>query len=125
MGIVGRILVLSKLLEDRVEQVLKPYGIRYTDLDVLATLRRSGGPCCRRPADLLKSVLITSGSMTACIDRLLKGGLVIREANPDDRRSCSVRLTASGKRLIDKAIVSRFDESADAVQSLGKQESKQ
>jgi len=44
MKVVGRILRLGKLLEKRAGNVLKESGIYYTDLDVLATLRRSGNP---------------------------------------------------------------------------------
>ena len=122
MGVVGRILVLGKSLEQQAEQVLKPFGVRYTDLDVLATLRRSGSPFRLRPSELLNSVLITSGSMTACLDRLESAGLVDRERVPEDRRGCIVKLTRKGKQLTDKAIARRFEQAADAISHLGANE---
>ena len=54
MGIVGRIVLLGEYMKKNANEVLEPLGIGYTDLDVLATLRRSGSPYTLRPADLLK-----------------------------------------------------------------------
>lgn len=118
MAVVGRILSLGRRLEGRANRALKPMGLHYTDLDVLATLRRSGKPYRLTPTQLRASVLITSGAMTACLDRLERNGLVARLDNPDDRRSTSAGLTAAGIRLIDRAIATRFEEAGDAVAAL-------
>jgi MarR family 2-MHQ and catechol resistance regulon transcriptional repressor len=45
-------------------------------------------------------VLLTSGSMTAAVDRLERRGLVRRDDDPNDRRARLVRLTPDGKKLI-------------------------
>jgi MarR family transcriptional regulator, 2-MHQ and catechol-resistance regulon repressor len=47
-----------------------------------------------------KKVLLTSGSITAAIDRLESRNLVHRTADPHDRRARIVHLTETGKRLI-------------------------
>ncbi len=47
-----------------------------------------------------EKVLLTSGSMTAAIDRLEKLGYVTRESTATDRRSRLVRLTEPGRKLI-------------------------
>ncbi|MEM8934218.1 MAG: MarR family transcriptional regulator [Acidobacteriota bacterium] len=108
MGVVGRLMILGDLLKKQAGDALAPFGLGYTDLDVLATLRRSGPPYRLRPADLLRSVLIQSGSLTACLDRLQKRGWVERVETPDDRRSRSVQLTDDGRELVDRAIEARF-----------------
>jgi len=118
MQVVGRLLSLGRLLESRAAAALKPLGLHYTDLDVLATLRRQGRPYRLTPTGLRDSVLITSGAMTACLDRLERNGLITRVAHPSDRRSTSAELTAAGKKLIDKAIVVRFAEASEAVAAL-------
>ena len=115
MEIVGRVIVLGQLLEARANTLLKPLGLSYTDFDVLATLMRTGRPYALTPTALRRSVLITSGAMTAALDRLETGGLIVREPNPDDRRSLTARLTADGRRLVRKAARVRF---ADAVESI-------
>lgn len=122
MAVVGRVLSIGRQLEARANAVLRDLGLHYTDLDVLATLRRSGKPYRLTPTGLRESVLITSGAMTACLDRLERNGLIARENALNDRRSRTAVLTAAGRKLIDKAIVVRFDEAADAVASLTRQE---
>lgn len=108
MGVVGRLMILGDLFRKQAGDALAPFGLGYTDLDVLATLRRSRPPHCLRPADLLRSVLIQSGSLTACLDRLQKHGWIERVATPNDRRSRSVQLTDEGRELVDRAIEARF-----------------
>ena len=125
MAVVGRLLSVGRQLEGRANLVLKPLGLHYTDLNVLATLRRGGQPYRRTPTELRDSVLITSGAMTACLDRLERAGLIRRVADPVDRRSSGAELTISGRKLIDQAIVVRFKEAAEAISSLSAVESTQ
>ncbi|MFK7811113.1 MAG: MarR family winged helix-turn-helix transcriptional regulator [Maribacter sp.] len=122
MSIVGRILKLGKILEKRAGQALKDSGIYYTDLDVLATLRRSGKPYELTPKELMQSVLITSGAMTALLDRLTKLDLIYRAQDKQDGRIKRAGLTKKGKKVIDKAIEVRFVEAKDAVGALNKKE---
>ena len=120
--IVGRLLNIGRQLEARANAALRPLGLHYTDLDVLATLRRGGKPYRRTPTELRDSVLITSGAMTACLDRLEGNGLIARIADPHDRRSSAAQLTADGRKLIDKAIEVRFAEADEALADLSDSE---
>ena len=122
MAVVGRLLSIGRQLEARANAALKPLGLHYTDLDVLATLRRGGRPYRRTPTELRDSVLITSGAMTACLDRLERSGLIQRVADPNDRRSSAAQLTAEGRKRIDRAIAVRFEEAADALTRLSESE---
>lgn len=122
MEIVGRIMQLGKLLEKRANTALKDSSIHYTDLDVLATLRRSGKPYQLTPTELMRSVLITSGAMTALLDRLTKLGLISRASHPEDGRIKLACLTNKGKKIIDQAIEIRFQEALDSVQGLNSEE---
>ncbi len=122
MSIVGRIIYLSGLLQIDANKALKPFNIRYTDFDVLATLRRRGDPFEMTPTQLRQSVLITSGAMTACLDRLEKSAFVRRQPDPNDRRGTIVKMTDTGKSLIDAAIVPRFEVAAEVLAALGKTE---
>jgi len=122
MAVVGRILHLGRLLEAGAGERLRAAGINYTDLDVLATLRRSGVPYRLTPTALRKSVLLTSGAMTACLNRLEARGLIARNAEGDDRRSLAAALTPQGRKLIDKAIVARFEQASEALSGLSERE---
>ena len=125
MQIVGRILQLGKILEKRANHVLKENMIHYTDLDVLAPLRRSGEPYQLAPKQLMKSVLITSGAMTALLDRLTKLELISRNSHPVDGRIKLATLTQKGKTVIDAAIEIRFKEASDSTEGLTIQEKNQ
>ncbi len=122
MLIIGRILKLSKILEKSANAALSSNDIYYTDLDVLATLRRSGKPYELTPKQLMQSVLITSGAMTALLDRLLKLELIYRSPDPLDGRIKRAGLTKKGIKVIDKAIEVRFQEADNSVGMLNEKE---
>lgn len=118
MHIVGRILKLGKVLEKSAGKALQDSGIYYTDLDVLATMRRSGKPYELAPKQLMKSVLITSGAMTALLDRLTKLELIYRAPDTKDGRIKLAGLTKKGIKIIDKTIEIRFKEASESVSML-------
>lgn len=118
MAVVGRLLHLGGLLHTRAGERLRAHGISYTELDVLATLRRSGAPYRLSPTALRKAVLLTSGAMTACLNRLERRGLVSRSPDGSDRRSLMATLTAEGLMLIEAAIVSHFAQASQVVAGL-------
>ncbi len=118
MGIVGRILSLGKNLEKSASASLCGIGICYSDLDVLATLRRSGAPYALTPTELMQSVLITSGAMTALLDRLTKLEFIYRVVDEKDKRVKRAILTSKGIDIIDKAIEIRFKEAQNAISPL-------
>jgi len=125
MHIVGRILKLGKTLEKRASLALSECGIHYTDLDVLATLRRSGTLFELAPKELRKSVLITSGAMTVLLDRLTKLKLIYRSPDAVDGRIKRAGLTKKGVELIDNAIEIRFEEAKNSINVLTEQEEQQ
>ena len=125
MAVVGRIMRLGRLYEKQAAAALRPFGLPYTDFDILATLRRSGAPYELTPGQLGSAVLLTSGAMTAALDRLTAAGLITRHARPGDRRVKSAKLTAAGKRLAKKAASARFNVAAASVESLRPTDRKQ
>ncbi len=120
IALVGRIMQLGRLLENRLNAKLKPFGLTYTDFDLLATLRRSGGDYCLTPTQLRRSVLLTSGAMTAALDRLENMGLIERLRSEADRRSMSARLTPAGKSLLEDLLELRFDDAKQLTAALSK-----
>ncbi len=118
MAVCGRILRLGKMMEEDINKELKKYDLQYTELDVLATLRRKGEPFQLNPKQLIESVLITSGAMTACLDRLEKRNLLERLSDPSDRRGRIISLTKKGLTLIDQAIELRFKQASESIAGL-------
>ena len=122
MSGVGRIMRVGHMLGLRINRLIKPFRITYTDLDLLATLRRSGEPFTLTPEQLRQSVLLTSGAMTAAIDRLEKKGHIKRRQDSKDRRVRRISLSAQGRALIDEVIELRFKEAEDALSALTQSE---
>jgi MarR family transcriptional regulator, organic hydroperoxide resistance regulator len=58
-------------------------------------------PGCR-VQDIAAELSITVGGTSKIVDRIEAAGYCARQANPSDRRSSIVTLTASGKRLLPK-----------------------
>lgn len=120
MGIVGRIQYLGNLYEGYANKALKPYKIKFTDFDVLGTLRRSGAPYQLSPTQLCETVLITSGAMTAALDRLEKAGFILRALDPVDRRVRVAGLTRKGVEISELAANARFKAAEAALEGLDK-----
>jgi DNA-binding MarR family transcriptional regulator len=74
------------------------------EFDVLSALRRAGAPYELSPGQLVAETLVTSGTMTNRVDRLLARGFVERHPAPRDRRGVIVRLTPEGMRTVDAAL---------------------
>jgi MarR family 2-MHQ and catechol resistance regulon transcriptional repressor len=72
-------------------------GMAYSDFGVLEALLHKGPLTI---GELGEKVLLTSGSMTAAINRLEKRGLVTRRENAGDRRARVIELTPKGRELI-------------------------
>jgi MarR family transcriptional regulator, 2-MHQ and catechol-resistance regulon repressor len=71
-----------------------------SDFAVLEVLLHKGP----QPVNVIgKKVLLTSGSITAAVDRLESRKLVHRRADPKDQRSRIVQLTKTGRDLIERA----------------------
>jgi DNA-binding MarR family transcriptional regulator len=105
MGVIGRLNEASSLIaRDRLAPVFARFGLQSGEFDVLATLRRSGAPYALTPTELYEATMVTSGAMTARLDRLEKAGLVQRAPHPSDRRGVVVQLTTNGLALVDAAL---------------------
>jgi DNA-binding MarR family transcriptional regulator len=68
------------------ERELKECGLLGSDFDILATLRRAGEPLT--PTALYQSAMLSSGAMTARLDKLEQRGLIRREASPMTGAAC-------------------------------------
>lgn len=118
LGVVVRIQVLAKFLQRRSTAALRKHGLKHWEYDVLSVLRRQGEPFELAATEIADAALLTSGAMTTRIDGLESRGLVRRRQSKQDRRSFRVRLTASGRKLVDAAIESRLQDAADALSNI-------
>ena len=108
MEIIGRLLILTSLIQSVLEPELQRQGLSLGGFDVLASLRRQGHPYELSPTELYQELLITSGTMTSRLNNLEKRGLIARRSHPGDRRSVVVSLTKSGKTMVDDLLNKRL-----------------
>ncbi|MEO6909411.1 MAG: MarR family transcriptional regulator [Edaphobacter sp.] len=88
----------TRSLEAHAERSIRGFGMCQSDFGVLEALLHRGPLSVK---DLGAKVLLTSGSMTAAVDRLTARGLVMRQDDAHDRRSRIIHLTDLGKELIE------------------------
>jgi DNA-binding MarR family transcriptional regulator len=113
---------LSTLLERQMEPVLTETALTAGEVDVLATLRRSGSPFRLTPTSLTTTLMLTSGGMTKRLSTLEHAGLIRRVSNPNDRRSRAVELTDEGRRLVERVLESRFKNEKRLLTTLRKRQ---
>lgn len=112
----------TRAVEIYAHQGIEGLGLGVTDFAVLEALLHKGPLLINT---LGKFVLLTSGSMTAAVDRLEQRGLVERRNDPDDRRTRFVHLTAKGNKLIKRAFVHHETEIEQLMSALTDEERKQ
>jgi MarR family transcriptional regulator, organic hydroperoxide resistance regulator len=99
---------LETELWDAVEARLrKDHGVNLPTFEFVQVISRV--PDCR-VQDIAGELSITVGGTSKIVDRIEAAGLCARRANPVDRRSSIIELTAAGKRLLSRATVTVDDE---------------
>ena len=124
LQVLSRVGRLSRHLERARRAAFAVSDLESWEFDVLSALRRAGSPYQLSPKSLLQQTLVSSGTMTNRIDRLVDRGLVERRADPGDGRGILVVMTGLGRERVDGAIaqlVAAEAELLDAL-SLGDQE---
>ncbi|HZK06261.1 MAG TPA: MarR family winged helix-turn-helix transcriptional regulator [Actinomycetaceae bacterium] len=109
LQVFSRVSRLSRQLEIARRYAFTTSKLETWEFDVLSALRRAGAPFELTPGRLVEETLVSSGTMTNRIDRLVAKRLVTREADPSDRRVVRVRLSAAGKTAVDTAMAHLLD----------------
>jgi DNA-binding MarR family transcriptional regulator len=78
-------------------------GARWGVLRNLYRAEQEGLPGLRL-TDLSESLLVRPPSVTGVVDRLVRGGLVVRAGSPLDMRAKQVALTAKGRELVERVL---------------------
>ncbi|MDW6093591.1 MarR family winged helix-turn-helix transcriptional regulator [Vibrio rhizosphaerae] len=125
MSVFGRILHLTKHLEQEIASVHKRYDLKMGEFDVLATLLRSGAPYQLTPSALISTAMLTSGAMTNRLDKLEQKNLITRIHSHVDRRSITVQLTEQGYQLINQALAEHVQTQERLISALNQTEQAQ
>jgi len=84
---------------------IKSMKLTPSQFDVLVTLGDTHGMTC---SELSEQTLVTKGTLTGVLDRLVSKGLVRRETIRGDRRSTRVLLTAKGEASFRKTFAAHI-----------------
>lgn len=102
----------------------KNFGVNGGDMRLMLALRRGGPPYVKRPTDLFRSLLVTSGAITKKVDRLVQISYVERLPDPNHSGGFLVHLTKTGLQVVEQAVEHLAKQSvlAPAMSQLGPDE---
>lgn len=118
MHVLSRVTRLALHLDRARKEAFSGHGLEPSEFDVLSALRRAGEPYQLSPGRLVQETLVTSGTMTNRVDRLVRKGLVVRLPDPADRRGVQVQLSDSGRAAVDGALDALISRERDLLAGL-------
>ena len=85
---------------------IKSLRLTPSQFDVIATLGDTEGMTC---SELSSQTLVTKGTLTGVLDRLVSKGLIRRDTMKEDRRCTKISLTGKGEALFRKTFAAHMD----------------
>jgi len=113
---------VARLLRRRFDERARGIGVTRPQWQVLTLLKRNEGINQGGLAELLEVEPITLGRM---IDRLQDADLVVRRADPNDRRAWRLHVTERGEDLIEQLRPFSLETFALALEGIGEDEQRQ
>jgi DNA-binding MarR family transcriptional regulator len=118
LQVLSRVARLARHLERARRTAFAASDLELWEFDVLSALRRAGAPYQLSPKALLQQTLVSSGTMTNRIDRLVERRLVERRTDPNDGRGILVAMTPTGRERVDAAIATLLAAEAELLERL-------
>jgi len=101
------LLMVGATLDEAVERELKPSKINHSDfLTLMILYSRPDGSST--PGELCEYTSQGATNMTRIANALVKRGLITRGASKEDRRRVVIRITAAGRRFVQKLLPPLF-----------------
>ncbi|NLT55969.1 MAG: MarR family transcriptional regulator [Actinomycetales bacterium] len=101
LEVLSRITRLARHVDRDRSTVFARHGLEPWEFDTLTSLRLAGPPHQLSASQLISRATVPSGTMTDRIDRLVERELAQRLPDPTDGSGIVVRLTPSGRELVD------------------------
>ena len=122
MGIGLKFDVIATATMTLAAEKIADLGVNIGEFDVLATLRRNGKNGVLTPTEIASAALVSPSGLTHRLTQLEKMGHIIRQNDPNDRRSSLVRLTPQGRKIADIAIERISEHATQQVSSFSADE---
>lgn len=111
-----------RAMRSRIDRALLPLGMRIGQYQVLRALWETDG---LTPRQLAERTAVEMPTVTRTVQRMIRDGLVRREANPKDARSVRILLTELGRELQAEVERTLSREMAVALEGVGNSEQTQ
>jgi DNA-binding MarR family transcriptional regulator len=118
LQVLSRVGRLARHLDRARRSAFAASDLESWEFDVLSALRRAGAPYQLSPKALLQQTLVSSGTMTNRIDRLVSRRLVERRTDPRDGRGILVVMTPEGQSRVDASISQLLTAEAELLERL-------
>src|SRR5436190_13028719 len=113
--IAGRLRLLNRVVTNLYDDALRPFGVRLSQGNVLAVTAKLG---VARPAEVCEFLELDTSTLSRTVDRMVANGWL--EVVPDeDGRSQPFRLTAEGRKLMERTLPAWEQAQAEARKLLG------
>lgn len=99
-GFTYRAILFARRYRALLDEQLRPLGYGTARMEALSTIDRAHEPSAQ--IAIAKRIGIEGPTLTRMLDALEAEGLVIRRADPNDRRTKLIELTEAGKRALDE-----------------------
>ncbi len=103
-GVVDRIRLIERYVGRTHDETLEQLGLGWGAFRVLGSLRYGGAPYQSTPGRLASQLDLSSGAMTARLDKMEAAGWIRRLRDPSDRRGVLIELTDDGMSIHDKSV---------------------
>ena len=111
-----------KAVLEKDQRNIRGYGLNASEFSVLELLYNKGPHPLQQIGG---KILITSGTITYVIDKLVKKGLLTRRPCDMDRRIIYAELTEAGKHRMDEILPNHYKTLAESFSSLNSEEKEQ
>lgn len=101
------LLMVGSALEEELEYKLKPHKLNHSEfLTLMILYSRPDG--ASTPSELCEYTNQGATNMTRIANALVKRSLIVRRASEADRRRVQIRITAAGRRFVQKMLPPMF-----------------
>jgi len=117
-----RMLRTTRAVEAELREHLRTeFGSTLPRFDVMSALSRYDHGI--KMSELSRLLMVSNGNVTGIVERLADEGLLLREADPQDRRATHVRLTSKGIAEFERQAIKHQDWLNDCLSGISADES--
>ena len=124
-GVVDRIGIIHTYLRRTHDETLEQFGLTWGEVKVLSSLRYGGPPYQSTPGKLGGQLGLSSGAMTARLDKMEEAKLIRRLPDPGDRRGVVIELTSRGRELWEQTVAVQAEKESIVAAALTEREQDQ